>query len=332
MITTPYLIGPEAYSEKWYALRTLAPERTNRPIVLGGSDAATCLGWNDYETPLELFLRARGEIPPKEATRRMIYGKRFELANIDWYCADEDAKVSVDHPMYFAVDHYFMGVTPDGVRIDRSPKIGVEAKASSRHMRDRNGEDETKYGEPGTDQVPRYVFAQCQQYCAVLGIETVEVTVMFDGAERFTYPVHAEERVIEALVVSEREMAERIVNNDPPEPTWQAEGTSKLLQQMYGFRPKDRATLSIEAARLWAEADRWKEDIRTLNEQITENQNRVLAEMAGAEIGLFPNGRQGVKRIVIADQLWKESDITKAEKSLGTLKRRGHERLQSCRV
>lgn len=330
MITAPYIAGPSAYSTKWYAYRIYDPIRVDRPVVIGGSQAAACLGVDKYKSPLQLFLELRGEAPPIQSNKAMERGKKWERFILEEYEEEEHAELAYDQPMYFSRAFPFMGVTPDALRVD-IPK-GVDAKASRFSMRDKTGLDESKFGEPGTDQVPINYLCQAQQYCAVLGLDAVDFPVLFGGDQLCTYTVGREDSLVEDLQKAEREMAERVINNDPPEPTWEMPGTNKLLQHLYGFRPEEKAELTDQAAELWRQVARWQDEAKRLDEQITTNKNKILAEMGGAEFGVFPNGKQGVKRVKVRDSFWTHTDIATAEKNLGTLKRAGHERLQLCRV
>lgn len=297
MIAPTAEIGPEAYSEKWYAYRTFDPDRTERPVVIGGSQAAAALGVDCYTTPLELYLRLRGELPPIESNNAMEFGKRVERVVLEWYAEDEGASLAYDQPMYFSRQHPFMGVTPDALRVDQ-PR-GVDAKASNGRMRDKTGGDEHKFGEPGTDQVPLYILAQAQQYAAVLGVDRVDFPVLFDGRTRETYHVDRNPDLVTALIAAEKEMAERVINGDPPEPTWEHPDTNKLLRALYGYEPKKHVDLSEEAARLWTQAEEWKAEAKRLETAAKANQNKVLAELADAEKGCLPGTGKAVKRIAV---------------------------------
>lgn len=316
--TTQPIAGPEAYSDEWYALRKFNPDRKQRPLVIGGSDGAACLGVHPYVTPLEFFMRARGDVGPVETNIGMERGHRRERLILDEAAEDLGKQLLFDLPMYFSPRHPFMAITPDS--IEASWEEGVDAKSSSHFMRDRSGENPNKYGEEGTDQVPVYCLCQAQQYCEVLNLKRVIFPVMFDSNQPLAYyTVERNDDLIAALIKAETEMVERVINNDPPEPTWEATGTKKLLQELYGFEANKRAELSEEAAAIWSDIARWKLDVDDLNERIEAGKNRVLAEMHGAEIGIFPNGKQGVKRTRIKAST---CQVTKA----------AHERMTAFRV
>lgn len=297
MIATTAEIGPSAYSEKWYAYRTFDPDRVERPVVIGGSQAAAALGVDRYTSPLELYLRLRGELPPVEVTTAMRFGTRVERVVLEWYAEDEQAELAYDQPMYFSRNFPWMAVTPDALRVDQ-PR-GVDAKASNGRMRDKTGGDEHKFGEPGTDQVPLYILAQAQQYCVVLGVDRVDFPVLFDGRSRETYYVERNPDLVAALIAAETEMAERVVSGDPPEPTWEHPDTGKLLRALYGYTPEKHVDLSEEAARLWAQAEEWKAEAKRLEKEARSNQNKVLAELGDAEKGVLPGTGKAVKRIAV---------------------------------
>lgn len=320
-----YSAGPEAYSDEWYAFRKFNPERNERAVLMGGSDAAASIGLDPNKGPRELYHRLRGELPPVKETKAMEFGKFAERFNLDWYAEEENAALFYDSPMYLSNPYPYMAVTPDAIRANKVEQIGVEAKASTRFMRDMQAEDVDRYGEPGTDQVPRYIYCQCQQYCVVLGVRQVDVTVLFDGSDRQTYHVPAHEGLMQQLIDGQREMAERVINNDPPEPNWEMPRTRQVLRDVYGLKSGSVITLNQQAISHWNRLEKLKALAKKVDAGINEMNSRLLAELAGCEAGILPGKDIKLERIQVKAKRWTHSDIGEAEKNLGTEKRKAYE-------
>jgi putative phage-type endonuclease len=159
---TGVLIGrfPVA-SPEWHAARLNG---------LGGSEIAAVLGLSPWESRYSLWHRKRGAIPPQPDKPEMEAGRRLE----DAICQ----KFTDEHPEYIArnpgtlrhVDREWQIANPDALLYPTDPATlsspwwptaGLEAKFVLYA---------DEYGEPGTDQVPPYVLAQCRWYLSVTGL------------------------------------------------------------------------------------------------------------------------------------------------------------------
>ena len=321
--------GPMPYTDEWYAIRNFDP---NKPVVFGASEAAAAMNKSPYSSPLELYLQKRQEVAPKETTEAMEIGTLLEPVILELYSRREGVELETNLPMYFHPVHKFMAATPDAIEapwIPSAPSGGaVDAKSTTDHRYSKDPHSLDKFGEEGTDQIPIDNLCQMQQQIAVLGVEYVKVPVLF-GRKMRVYTVDKNDTLIDAIISSEKELAERIVNADPPEPNWQHPNTKKILREIYGLSQDARANLSDDAAVRWNENVAMKAEIANLESKIEENVNRLLAEMQDAEYGVFPMASKELRRVKIDAQLWSQKDIDKATKLMGTVKRRGYEYLRS---
>jgi putative phage-type endonuclease len=181
MVTAPVLDTPTGVlvgrflvgSPEWHAARLDG---------LGGSEIAAVLGLSPWESRYSLYHRKRGAIPPQPDKPEMEAGRRLE----DAICQ----KFADEHPEYH--------VLPTGTfrHVDRAWQIGnpdrllyhVDLGVSEQPV----GLLEAKfvlyadeYGQPGTDQVPPYVLAQCRWYLIVTGLSFCCVQVFIGSSGEF---------------------------------------------------------------------------------------------------------------------------------------------------
>jgi predicted phage-related endonuclease len=337
------IAGPETYSEEWHALRVFDPAR-ERPVVFGASEAQMAI-----ENPLQLFNYKTGRQSRPEATEDMEVGLLMEPVVLEMYHRRSGHDIVVNVPMFFHGAHDFMAASVDAVgrkepdneayrqwiasgQID--PRFwGVDAKTSHDRMflKDALAEDGGRYGQEGTDLVPTYVLWQMQQQCSVMNFPHVDVPVLF-GRKYRLYRVARDEQLIAALVAAEKELAERIIADDPPEPNWSHPSTRECIRAMYGFEPGLATILSEEALELWNSMTRWKEEIKGREEHLEAGRNRILFEMKGAQTGVFPSGAKGIRRTVVKDSIVTQADVDALQAKVGQVKRKAFEQLRETKL
>ena len=338
MAHTQPIVGPAAYSDEWYALRIWDPDR-DRPVVFGASVAAVVVGESPYSTPLQIYVEQRQGIDFTEEKEAMKFGKRFEGPILDEYEERTKRIVERNQPMYLSAEHSFMGATPDALSFswdggssDYKDPRSVDAKNSNSRMFDRSGDDEHKFGTPETDQVPVSILFQTQQQMAVLGVDKCDVPVLRNGNEFLIYSVDRNEGLIEQIVSAERELAERIINGDPPRPNWSHEGTRRVIRELHGLKVGSSVTLGTEYLEIWNSIQRLRNEVKEGKELDRELTNRFLHEMRDAQVGTFEGCDIEVRRSVIADSIVTRGDANKLEARIGEIKRKGHERLTQKKV
>lgn len=308
--------GPAQRTQQWYGLRIYDPDRKDRPFVFGASEAAAICGVSPYNTPLQIFLEKRGIGPEREDNDAMRLGRKLEPVVLSEYAERMLVELETDQPMYFSPvpGRWWEAASPDAKVISK-PKLGVDAKTSTWRMLDRTGADTEKFGEEGTDQVPVSMLFQAQQLCDVMTWEGVDFPLLLDNRTLRVYHVDRNNDIIAAIVSAEQELAERIIANDPPEPTWEHSSTRSLLRRLYGFTPAKKVPLSEEARAMWLNYQSLGDRVKEMQAKQDELRNRVLAELADAEMGTFPGGTKELVRVQV-----KESEFT--------MRRKAHEQLR----
>ena len=256
------IVGPMPQTPEWLAMRRYDPARTTRPVVIGASEAAAACGRSPYTSPLELYLTKRGEYEPErseETVEAMEMGTHLEPLILDRYAKRTGFHLARSLPMFFSSTEPFMAATPDAMVYCPTASLSrsVDAKATTGRRYDKTGEDVSAFGADGTDQIPVDYLLQGQQQCHVLGVEVVDFPVLFDARTLRIYTVKRDSDLVSELIAAEKELCERIVNGEPPEPTWSHHGIDKIIRAMYGVRNNrviswgaDETALIEEDARL----------------------------------------------------------------------------------
>lgn len=320
-------VGPDPYTPEWYALRRYDPDRIERPVVFGASEAAGCLNVSPYTSPLEIHLRKRCETADIADNTAMAVGRALEPVILNLYEAREGVKIKKTPALYFHPEYNFMAATPDAIVIgaDGSWERAVDAKTTTFHRYDKFGQSEDKYGQEGSDQLPRDLLCQAQQQMAVCGVERADFPVLFDAQTLRIYRVELVAELVVAIAKAEQELAERIVNNDPPEPNWELPETAGLLRDMYGHVSNSSIELPSEYAMLWEQYKILRDKNKAIESEMVSIRNRILGAMGPHEIGAI--GSTELRRCVIAESRVVQSDVDDLAKRLGEIKRKGYERL-----
>lgn len=312
MSHTP-IVGPAQHSEAWHQLRKFNPDRRDRPVVFGASEAAAACNQCPYESALSLYLKKRGEMESEFSASskfRMAVGTHLEPLILDHYADQQDCILERSQPMFFHPIWSFMGASLDAIARprdrDRNESWAVDAKSTNWRMRDKTGQDTGKFGDEGTDQLPvNYIF-QGQIQMAVMGLDRCDFAVSIDNSEPLVYTVTRNDDLIKQIALAEAELAERIIAGDPPEPNFEHSGTKQVLQRMFGTDFGKVAELSEEEHDLWIRKEQLSAHKKIIDEELDEISARITWAMQDAEIGRFPDAAIELKKTIVKESVVKE--------------------------
>lgn len=259
---------------------------------IGGSDAAAICGVDPYRTAYEIALRIRGEIEPDASlddADQILFGNEMEgvLARIyerkhkvELYTPD-----TMTHPKYPFL----------AVNIDRRPKgndaLGLEMKNTGLYVAD-------TWGRPGTDEVPERVILQCQHAMLIdPALRLFHVLRCYGGNQFQMFVVPRNEQLIESLLAIELEFWNNLERGVLPTPDWGHASTSDAIKR--AFR-KVQGTIEakpelVHWTQMWEEVSRELAELRKLEEAL---KNRVEHMMGNTEVGLLPDGRKWVRKLI----------------------------------
>lgn len=261
-----------ALSPEWHAARSQ---------TIGASEMAAACGLSPYQTPLELYLRKRGEIPPVEDNDAMRMGRLLEPVVKAEFIRSSGIALADPNPMMFRhPEHELLSATPDGIIDDVTL---FEAKTASWRMK---GE----WGDEYTDDVPTQYLVQTQAQMSVMGADLVHLAVLFDGAVLKTFKVLRNDDLILLLTSAALELLERIKNGDAPEPNFEHPSTPKLIRTMHKTVNDVRVMLSDEAVAARLEYERLGKIAKDAEKQQEQLKAIYEAEIGDNFAGVLPDG------------------------------------------
>jgi putative phage-type endonuclease len=280
-----YVADPQ--TDEWMAARSAG---------IGASEAAAACGLSAYQTPLELYLRKRGEMPAFEGNDATVRGTRFEPVILQYAEEVLDKKLKPGWPpMMRHGEHSWMFATPDG-DFEDGELLECKSSVSPKVL--------AQCGEEGSDEVPTEYLLQCQQQMAVMDRQVVHLQLVIPSRWKFfefrNFIVNRNDRLIASLIKKERELWQMIEAGVPPEPDWQHASTMDLIRNIHGA-PEAEAEfveLSDAAVEQWARYESIKSQIKELNAQATEARARVVHEIADNAGGILPEGRAVRRKLI----------------------------------
>lgn len=285
--------GPQPYSKEWYDLRLFKPERTDPvacPVIFGASEAGAVCGVGEYETPLHIYKYKRQEIDAKEITEAMEDGHYLEPYILKKYAKRRGVEIITNIPTFIHPEHTCLSATPDALGVEDGELFNIDAKSITLHRLD-------EFGEEGTDELPDDIIMQAQQQMLVTGLTTFQETaVMCDFRTVRIYRVPFSEALADALVDAAQELAERIINGDPPEPDWTHASTPDLVKKLHKVTEAKTIQLDQDTALLWQQRSSLGEKIKELKRQQDSLRAQVEFVMGDANIAYLPDGEKEIVR------------------------------------
>lgn len=264
----------EADSPEWHKGRTHG---------IGASEAAAACGLSKWASPLELYYRKRGELPPVEETRAMRIGTLLEPALADWFTQDTGIEIKQRAPgLYRHPEHSHILASPDAI-------IDTHALAEFKTINERYAAD--VLGEPFTDEIPDEWNIQAQQQMLVMGAELVWFGVWIKGGDVKVYQVSRHEKLIEGIVRCVTELWQRIQSGDPP-PMQDHPSNVRLAREL--FREVEEGEI-VEfdqyVSAYWEEYEALGKEEKRIKGERERLKARVMMELENAQAAQLPDGR-----------------------------------------
>jgi hypothetical protein len=263
------------HTPEWYAARNTG---------IGASEIAAAAGLSPYQTPLELYLRKRGEIPPFEGNDATRMGTLLEpVVKSEFKRLTGLIPIDENPAMYRSGLHQWMTATPD--MIVTATEL-AEVKTASWRMK-------SSWGDEHSDAIPDQYLCQTQWQMAVMGpgFTSVHVPVLFDGFETKIYRVERNELMIGYLIEAGQELWERIENGDPPEPNWEHDSTPKLIREMHSDINGQVIELGDITADAWLTYEALGKQVKELEARRERYKSEVLYAIGGNYAGDLGDGR-----------------------------------------
>ena len=255
--------------KKWVELRNTG---------LGGSDAGVVMGVNPYKSRLTLWMEKTGQ---KEAddlseVEAVQWGIRNEPNIADWFSDVTGKKLrkcgtlrSEQHPWLLAnVDRMIVG-----------ENAGLEIKTAG----------VKQSGRWKGEEVPDEYYCQCQHYMLVTGCEKWYIAVLIGGNKAIWKEIPRSEAFIEELFNKEAGFWTLVENNIMPSVDG-LEDTRNSLNILFPKAVPDKfvefeSTEKLE--RLFHDYEEYKKSIKTLEQLMTEIENKMKVLVGDNELALI---------------------------------------------
>src|SRR5690606_23572356 len=175
---------------------------------IGGSEIAAIAGVSPWDTPLSVYLRKIGELPEKDETEAMRWGRILEPVVAEEYKRRhpdrrvERVNAVLQHP---EVPYFLANVDRRVFGDERGPGV-LEVKTSSAWMAGRWRED-----------CPDWVTCQVQWYLGVLGYSWATVAVLIGGQDYREIDIERDDEIIGYLQeIGHRFWREHVEKRVPP--------------------------------------------------------------------------------------------------------------------
>lgn len=244
---------------------------------IGGSDAGTILGLNEYSSPYALWTEKTGKITPedisdKEAVRT---GHDLEDYVAQRWMEKTGKKLRRDNNFVYNSDFPFAHVQAD--RLVVGENAGFEAKTTASWeilQQCRDG----KY--------PDRWYCQCVHGMMVTGMERWYLGVLVLGKGFFEFTIERNEAEIAALANAERHFWANVESNIPPALDG-TEATNTALKTILGDSVPGPAIDLAGVGSHIAAYNALKSRIKELEKELGEHQAIIMEYMGSSERGKF---------------------------------------------
>lgn len=261
---------------------------------VGASEAATAVGLNPYQSPLELWMIKTGRMEQAaepaidESHSPMYWGNMLEPLVAEHYAKVTGRKVRrvnsiLQHP---DADKYFMLANLDREVVGCDEVQILECKTA--------GKFGSKVWEDG---VPEYYQCQVQHQLAITGKQAADVAVLIAGNEFRIYRVERDDELITQLIELERQFW-HYVETDTPPPVDGSGSASRALQNLF---PQDTGeafdfTEDSELNQVFDELKCVREQSSDLAEREALLKQRIQQALGEASKAVFINGSVSWKK------------------------------------
>lgn len=190
-----------------------------RKRYIGGSDAASVCGLNEYQSPYALWCEKVGITPEFEGNERTRVGTFLEDYVAQRF--EEETGKKVRRSNFSFVNDEYPWALADVDRFVVGEEAILECKTTSEMNKKlyRDGE------------YPNRFYVQVQHYMAVLGKQTAYLAVLIGNSDFKIFTIERNDKEIAALMEAEKQFSEWMESKTPP-PVDGSESTKNALTSM----------------------------------------------------------------------------------------------------
>ncbi|WP_088293641.1 YqaJ viral recombinase family protein [Bacillus mycoides] len=250
-----------------------------RKAGIGGSDAAAIAGLNKWSSPIGVYYDKTSEIVKDQLPSEAAYfGNVLEEIVAEEFSKRTDLKVRTCNAILQHPDYPWMLANVD--RLVVGENVGLECKTASEYLKK----------EWEGEEIPASYLLQCQHYMAVTGYKAWWIAVLIGGNKFIYKKIDRDEEIIQYLIDIEKDFWLNHVEKRIPPMFDGSDASSTLLKEMYPDSVEDsEIELGNEVELLIEARDQVDKEIKVLEEQKTEYENKIKAKLGSNEIGKTEN-------------------------------------------
>jgi len=255
----------EIFHEEWLDLRRKS---------LGGSDAGTCVGMNQYSSLISLYANKKGLVKDVEDNEAMRLGRDLEQYVANRFMEVTGKKLVNDNFFYLDDEYDFISAN-----VDRRV-VGENAGFEAKTMGSFNGYN-IEAGE-----IPAHYFCQCQHYCMVRGWDYIYIGILVLQRGFYWHKIDRDDDFIKQLREAEIRFWEDYVQKGIAPAPDGSEASMDTLKEMY---PKEMPGTEITVPGLDALVADYKaygELEKEYKEKKQKAQATACARLGNNEVGI----------------------------------------------
>lgn len=236
-----------------------APDfHANRLTGIGSSDAPAVLGVSKWASPLDVYLRKRGEADPVEENEAMRWGTVLQPVVLSEF-RRRGFPIYSELPMLRCEKHPFMIAHLDAA-LDTAV---VEAKTA------RSAEG---WGEDGSAEAPAEYIVQTHHQMIVTNLRRAYIPVLIAGSDFRVIDLEFDDELGGMIIEAEREMWQRIQDGEPPAPRSLAD-----VNALYRRGRAEGVEADEEIAQAWGELVAIKRTADRCEKEAEERELKIKA-------------------------------------------------------
>lgn len=191
----------------------------NRRRVITGTDIASIMGENPYQSAFELWLSKKGELERQPDNKAMRIGRIVE-PGLRMDATQRYGEVMDCPNMLQSTKWSIMGGTPDGLRV-WAPWLFEFKTAGYKNAWATLDLSRTSWGQEGTDQVPPHYLYQCMWYMGLTGADQCNLVALISNHGILEYIIPRDQELIEYMVEQAQEWWQvHVVKDIQPDLEW----------------------------------------------------------------------------------------------------------------
>lgn len=198
--------------EEWLKLRKRS---------IGGSDSASCVGMNQYQSSIALYAEKKGLSKPFEGNGATKLGTFLEDFVAREYMERTGKKVRNDNYMYMDDEYDFLTANVDRVIVGENAALECKTMGSF-------GKYDLEAGE-----IPAHYYCQCQHYMMIMGYEYMDLCIYVLQKDIYINRINRNEDFIKELRAAEIDFWQNHVEkSEAPEPDG-TESSIEAVKELY---------------------------------------------------------------------------------------------------